>query len=462
MAALDPEVMRTFSLLALVVPTIAAACGQNDLPNPLLYLTTGEEKEAVTYDGVERFEIERIDASDDADRIVRAEALPKTLDLGAAGEYRFRARAFDVNGVRVAAGGTLTLDLANLKGSSIPLFMARTDRASRPSGELELMAGAYPPAAVLNGTLVWVMRGGSDSMTTDSYSFALWQQNTPPDAFESIECPRSPCELANLVISGGIYAVAIAKKWAYAMDAAHYIGRELEAPDDLESWANVAGGRVLTGANETSLLVGPTRLEDATDYLVKFEDAAQTTVYRLNTPRAGASVLSEPDIGVVVAGGSDQGAGVEVLRPKKDTFASLDYPSDPVVGAALAVQNEHRLLRMGGLTPAGDPAPTVRIELECDGDCQLEPQPDLVVLARRAQGYYDADTGVTIVVGEDADGVTVAYRFDGQSLSTIDFPKASRHRQATALELPNQQLLLVGGLDPDTGDPVASLLAVAF
>jgi hypothetical protein len=246
------------------------------------------------------------------------------------------------------------------------------------------------------------------------------------------------------------------------MDTANYVGQPFEAPDELESWGNVAGGRVLPGENETALLVGPTRLEDATDCLVEFEDAAQTTVYRLNTPRAGASVLSEPDWGVVVAGGSAQGAGVEVLRPRRDKFVSLDYPSDPVVGAALAVQDEHRLLRMGGLTSTGEPAPTVRIDLECDKNCELEARPELVVAARRAQGYYDADTGVTIVVGEDADGLTVAYRFDGQSLSTIDFPKAYQRKHATALELPNQQLLLLGGLDPDTSDAVASLLSVSF
>jgi hypothetical protein len=455
--------MRTRSLFAFALPTMASACGQNDLPNPVLHFTTGGEKETVTYRGVERFDIERIDASDDADRILGFDELPETVDLGADGEYSFRAKAFDANGLRVAAGRTLTLDLANLKGSSIPLFMARTDRVSRPSGELELTPGSHPPAAVLNRTLVWVMRSGSKWLTTDSYSVALWQQNTPPDAFQSIECLQSPCELTNLVVSGRIYAVAIAKTWAYAMNTADYVGVELDAPADLESWGNVAGGRVLTGENETALLVGATRFEEPTDYLVEFEDAAQTTVYRLNTPRAGAAVLFEPDFGVVVAGGSAGGVGVEVLRPKKDRFVSLDYPSDSVVGAALAVQDGHRLLRMGGLTSTGEPAPTVRIDLDCEKDCELEAKPELTLqAAQSAQGYYDADTGVTLVVGEDSEGLTVAYRFDGTSLSTIEFPKAQMRKHATALELPSQQLLLLGGLDPETGDPMASLSAVSF
>jgi hypothetical protein len=454
--------MRICSLPAFALPMMAMACGQSDLPNPVLYFTTGEEKEAVTYDGVERFEIERIDASDDADRILRADTLPETLDLGATGTYRFRARGFDQNRVRVAAGRTLTLDLDNLMGGSIPLFMARTDRASRPSEELVLTPGSYPPAAVLSGTLVWVMRGGSDSITTDSYSFALWRQNTPPDAFQSIECPRSPCELTNLVVSGGVYAVAIAQEWALAMNTATYRGDEFEAPDDLQSWGNVAGGRVLPGQNETALLVGATRLDGPTDYVVEFEDGVETTVYRLNSPRAGASVLFEPEIGVVVVGGSAEGAGVEVLRPNKERFVALDYPSDPVVGAALAVQDEHRLVRMGGLTSAGDPAPTVRIDLECEKDCELEAKPDLVVPARNAQGYYDGDTGVTIVVGEDPEGVMVAYRFDGESLSAVEVPKAQKRKHATVVELPTQQLLMLGGVDPDSGDPMATLSAVSF
>lgn len=454
--------MRRCSLCALPGIVIATACGAEDLPNARLYFTTGEEKEAVTYKGVARFDVERIDASGDADRISRDAELPEAVDLGAEGAYDYRARGFDDEGRYVAAGRTLRLLLSALEGSSIPLFMARTDRASRPSGELALVPGVYPPAAVLRGGLVWVMNGGEESIETDSYSFAVWRQNTPPGGFKSITCPQSPCELTNLVVSGGVYAVALSSHWAFAMDTSKFLGVDFPAPDDLESWGNVAGGRVLPGENQTALLAGAARFEAPTDYWVLFEDAAQTTVFRSNTPRAGASVLFEPAFGIVVAGGSAEGPGVEVRAPNEEKFTSLDYPSDSVVGAALAVEDDEHILRMGGATSEGEPAPTVRIDLECQADCELEAVPELDVAAHRAHGYYDADTGVTLIVGEDSDGVMVAYRFDGEALSTIAFPEAQKRKRATTVELPNQQLMFVGGLDIEDEDPMTTLSVVSF
>jgi hypothetical protein len=221
---------------------------------------------------------------------------------------------------------------------------------------------------------------------------------------------------------------------------------------------------VLPGDSYTALLAGPTRLEKPTTTVIGFDSGAGATVYNTLQARAGAALLAEDAFGVVIAGGSAEGAGLERLDLDEGDFVKVPYPADPVVGAALVMEDETHLLRVGGVTPEGEDAPTVRIDMECEDDCTYEAVTGLDLSLRNAQSYYDPITEETLLVGEKPEtGLTQVYRYGQTAFTEITFPKAQRRVRALALELPNQQLGLVGGTDPnDEDDSRTSVSVVAF
>ncbi|MGC4070035.1 MAG: hypothetical protein QM784_36345 [Polyangiaceae bacterium] len=443
------------------VASFAFACSSTKYPNAMLTFTQGQEDD--TFDGVEEFEIRRVHG-EKSEKLLRAKELPESIDLGKTGVYQYVGIGFDADGNRIAEGRTLYASPGDLVGAEIPMFFARTDRATRPSGAFALSPKQNPLAAVFGDSHVWLFDDSSeDTMETDTYTISYWEQSTPPTAYESIACTKVPCNLRNLMVVGSVNAVVIAEKWAFFISGTNQWGSKYELPDDLDAWTDVTGGRVLPGGNSSAILFGPTRLDEATDKILALDGYASPTVFSLKTKRAGAAVAFEDGVGMVLVGGSAEGAGVEQMRSDDDAFVELPYPADPVVGAALVVEDETHLLRMGGLTPDGTAAPTVRIDLECTENCAYEPVADLNVELRTAQSYFDPITSHTLVVGEDADGVTEVYRyFDGQMI-TVEIPTEQKRVHALALELPNQQLGLIGGTEPgDESQSRSALSVIAF
>lgn len=451
---------RTFPLLLVASSVLWLACSSSEYPNPILTFNMGQEDD--TYDGVKRFEVERVDTDFKSERILRDSELPESIDMGdGANYYQYVGTGYDADDNRLAVGRTLYASAVNLLGSEVPMFFARTDRATRPDGNFVLEPMQNPVAAVLAGSLVWYMNGTDDQIKTDSYNVAYWGQADPLSQYQTIDCPKSPCNLKNLVIVGGIYALAIAEKWALFINAQESYASTYKVPDDLTSWGDVAGGRVIPGNKDTAMLAGPTRLEKPTTALVAFDSGTGAEVFHLNQARAGAALIAEELPGLVLSGGSSSGAGVERLDADTGKFVELPYPADPVVGAALVMEDETHLIRVGGTTSDGADAPTVRIDLECDADCAYVAVTGLDLSLRNALSFFDPVTQQTLVVGEHAEtGVTQVYRYGQTKFTEITFPKAQQRVRALALRLPNQQLGLIGGTNPSNEEESRTAISV--
>jgi hypothetical protein len=326
-----------------------------------------------------------------------------------------------------------------------------------------------PVAGILSGRYIWYLDDSSnDTLKTDSYSFAYWEHVDPPTVYQSIACIKVPCNVRNLMVVGSAYALVIADKWAMGINTLTDYAASFSLPSGMSAWSEIAGGRSLPGPSDDGsvILVGPVRQGAATKSVLSMgvdssTDAVIESYMEINSARAGAALIYEKDVGIVIAGGSSDtaSAGVERfdLGAQSKGFVNLPYPADPVVGATMVMEDSTHVLRVGGLNTDGSSAPTVRIDLECTANCAYEEVPTLDLALQNVQSFYDAGTDETLVVGEDiatdataqtVAGQTRVYRYKSGGFVAITIPAAQQRVHALPLELPNQQLALVGGTDP--------------
>lgn len=449
------------------LPLLALSCSTTEYPDAVLVFDSGQEKD--TFDDATRYEIYRFESGTGVSkRLLRDDSLPDSLSIGHSGTYQFVGTAFDKDGNRVAVGRTLFATPGNLLGAEIPMFFARTDKASRPLGSFLGKPMQDPVASVFSGNFVWFFDDSAGGqLKTDAYSLGSWEHYTPPDQYATITCPKDPCDLQNVIVVGNVYALLFGADWAMFVDTLQSSAQNYVLPKGISKWSEVVGGRVMPGEAGTAALIGPARQEGATKTILALDSGGIATVYKTHTARAGAATLSESPYGLVIVGGSADGAGVELLRFDGDTLASklveIPYPADPVTGAALVMEDDTHLLRVGGLTEDGSPAPTVRIDIECSENCALEPVAALDLALNRAESFYDPVTEETLVVGQTAEGLTQVYRYRASGFLQVTIPKNQARVKALALELPNQQLALVGGTDPaDAAVSRTALSVIAF
>jgi hypothetical protein len=451
--------MRHFNLLALPIATLLAGCNDTPMPNGQLYFTPGQETSALG--DIDHFTVERLDSKNNSVLLYTGATLPTTVDMGLSGNYRFRATGFDANEVVLARGESLAQDVGALSGGEIPIFVARTTRTSQAEDHFTVAPGAHPKVALLSPANLWMWTNNvsTDYISTDGYNYAYWQHVTPKGTvdFSTINCPVTPCAWSNLVMVGGYFAIAIADEWAILVDEYNEESWDYEDIPELGSFGNIAGGRVMAGASGTAFLVGAARTGSPTAYTVLFDNLAYPYVKLLSTPRAGAATVFEASVGLVVAGGSSAGSGVERILPGGTAFVAVNYPADPVTGAALVVLDETHVLRVGGKNADATPADTVSIDVACGADtCAAEPLVGQSVPIVAAQSFFDSESGDSLIVGEDDSGLTIIYRYTKATgtFSPIEIPDNQQRVHATPIELPARQVALIGGTNPT--DPTSS------
>jgi hypothetical protein len=455
-----------FGSSALLSALFALSCSSSTYPNPVLTFNSGQESD--TFNDVDHYVIERVDANSNTKELLNTKKLPKTFDMGNTGTYAFVGTAYDSDGKVVAVGRTLMAAPGEILGAEVPMFFARTDRATRPNGSFANALKQNPVAAIYSYNYVWFFDDSSgNNIKTDAYSVAVWEQYSPPTQYSSIACAHVPCALKNVIVMGGVYVLVIGSDWALFIDTVQSLGVEFKLPTELTAWSDITGGRVLPGGDSSALFVGGTRPTNPTKAILGFSKVGNYSYLSTNTARAGAALLYEQDFGIVLVGGSSDGAGVERMAfgssGLADSFSDVPYPADPVVGAALVMEDKTHLLRVGGKNTDGSKAPTVRIDMGCTQNCAYEPVPALDVELYNAQSYYDVVTGETLVAGENTTGLTEVYRYVSSGFVAIDFPDAQKRINALALELPNHQLAVIGGTDPqDSTASRTALSVVAF
>lgn len=457
--------MRISLFPTLAFLLFASACADTEAPNAKLAFMVTED--ASLREGVKSYRVDRINRSGKATKVFAGSELPAELDMGRSGEYKFRASGLDASGNPLLRGETLIQEVSSLIGAQVPLMLARTDRLTQANSRLEIAPGPYPKAAILGSTALWVWTNQTaDVITTDGYNVAYWTRVAPGSGdadFSKVECLTTPCTLKNLLIVGGFYALAITDTWALLIDEYYGTKEEVPLPTGLSGFSDVAGGTVFAGASASALLVGATRPSPMSAQTLLVDSSIGMSVLTQSVPRAGAAALFEADVGLVVVGGSATGVGVERVAPGGAAFTVLNYPADPVTGAALVRHDATRVLRIGGKNPDNTPAASVMLDVTCaTPTCEAVPVPSLNLDIGGGQSFYDNETGDSILVGEDALGAAIVYRYSpaSSSLTPITVPAGQQRIHATPIELPNRTVAMIGGTLPDNPTSSRSIISV--
>ncbi|MEO6601004.1 MAG: hypothetical protein ABIQ16_14080, partial [Polyangiaceae bacterium] len=229
-------------------------------------------------------------------------------------------------------------------------------------------------------------------------------------------------------------------------------------PAGLRSFGDIAGGKTLVASDGTIYIVGATRTEgDPTNAIVQIDTAGVLHTLLLKTARLGAAATLVED-SLLVAGGSADGAGAELLPVSATTFNELELPADDTTGASLVELTSASALLAGGYDASGAPSPTRSIDLGCSRKCSTTQFPKASLSIGRASAFRLADN-VALIVGETDDEETHAYLLDasGDEATLTEQALRTPRSQASATPLPNGQVAIVGGTELATGNPALSL-----
>jgi len=331
---------------------------------------------------------------------------------------------------------------SSFEGATYPLFISRTDRFSRPPGALPSAPGAAPLLASVEGRylLAQVPADGA-TMRFAVYDFLAW---TSPTDVLSFDCPNSPCGLLGLVASGS-YLLALGDGWARWVSVYDGSEAEVSLPDGLESLAPLLQGRQLVASSLHSFLVASAGTEAAQSAVLELYSTGDLLAYQQKTKRRAAATQWVEGTGLVVAGGSDTGSGLEVLAPEATAFVSVPYPPDATEGAGLVPLADGRLLRAGGTTDGTTPAESVIVDPTCTANCVPENHPAGALPLLSVTASLGSEPA--LFVGVDEDGATKGYLLRDDQW--VEAPLREARLGASALVAPTGHLCVAGGKDAD-------------
>ncbi|MDC0681902.1 hypothetical protein [Sorangium atrum] len=405
----------------------------------------------------------------EGDVTVSAAAAPGgELDFGeipAQRAYTFEVRGLDAGGATVVRGRSAAgIYLAALTGDVLPLFAQRTGRWARPPGELAASRVGAPGAALAERYLV--LTGGAaaggaaagdvDPARLDAYDLATWGGSASSGAL-----PRAA---RSLVVRGDLL-LTLDDEGATWTDLAAGQSAEASLPEGLGSFAEVAGGRTIEASDGRSFVVGATRSgaaagapgEPSDKVLVVGADGA-LSVAKLRHARAGAAAVWVEGLGLVVAGGSADGAGLEVLGDGATAFSPRPFPPDPSEGAGAAVTGPGEIALVGGVQ-GGAAAPTRRLAPGCAVTCAaVEVEGAALTAALGGVAAFALPGGRILAVGSEAgeDGLTRSFIVDVAAAQVEELPLREPRRGAAVVPAPNGTLAVLGGIHAD-GTPALTI-----
>ena len=439
---------RAASVLLLLA---SAGCGQDLLAPGRAELVTGHEKDTWTAKPAPIHVVvdKLLSSSGDKVSIASGDAPLSSFSLGTGAQGVYRVTARDKDQVVRVEGWSVAIDPAAVAAHTLPLFVQRSDEFARPPGFLGTDQGTAPPAAVFGAR--HLLLGGASQGTEivlDGYDLGLW---TADSTTTTIACPSKPCHFRSLAVVGSV-ALGVGDDWAVWYDVDAGESGKAPLPDGLASFADIAGGQTVTAPDGSAYIVGATRADPPTASVLRIDADKTLHALSLVTPRAGAAAAWVEGRGLVVAGGSAQGAGVELAAADATAFEAVGYAADPTTGAALAVLDGSSVLRVGGHDAQGNAAATVSLALGCKNTCTAAARGNPVPLDAARAFHFDA--GDVLVMGTDKSGMTGAIRLTGNAQSPVQLREP--RKGATALLAPTGQVAVVGGVHAD-GTPVHSV-----
>lgn len=448
--------MRSFVFVASAALALTSCQSAAEMA---LDITAGQETDAFTADPA----VTTIDiavSSLDGSVNVQASTTPGgTFDLGDIPidqSISVEVTGSDAGGNTVMRGRSLAgLPLQGITGD-LPIFIQRTNAFARPpDGLAQTHVGGV--AATLGERYLLLTGGSAASSATDSPDMAQ------ADAYDVLSLSGASSSTpfsrtAKSIISLGDVLLLVGDDGASWVDYAQGVEYDAALPDGLTSFGDVAGAVAIAGSDDTAFLVGGTRRDgDPSSAVLAVAADGTLTAFQTGTPRLGAAALWIDTVGLVVAGGSADGPGVEVLAGGATTFAPRGYAPDPTTFAGAVTDGAVGLVLLGGVNAGAAALPRL-IDPACISACAAKeiPEaafPDTLV---RVTAYALGGTKV-IAVGDEAEGEGLTRTFIVDLTGGVtELPLREPRRGAVPLPTPLGTLALLGGEHPD-GTPATSV-----
>jgi hypothetical protein len=380
--------------------------------------------------------------------LVPAQALSQTgqttIDMGNLDEsdtYAIRFTGFGADGGTLVQGETLPIELGAIAASTLPVFVQRTGTLAQMPVQLPDSRTA-PLLGILGGEYIFEAGGTSEDAgtTTNLYDLIAYTPLADPPSFAYPPLSMALSDLQVLVIA--TVSGTTSGTW---LDTTTGDTTAATLPSGSSAtWDDVAGGLTVLADDGTEFIIGATRQTGAPTAAILVVSTSQTLSWAsLNTPRLGAAAGWAPAVGgLVVAGGSTTGAGVELLGEAATLASNLSYATDPSTGGGLDALDSSHMLYV-----AGSSAHIIDLkDLGCDASTCTEGTWDasLPVSLSFAQ-VFDIDTNSAFVVGESEDGGSLAYRVSSSAVEPIPFAVSPPPAHARGVRLPMGPIAVVGG-----------------
>jgi hypothetical protein len=461
----------------LLVPLcLAAACSSTD--NGTVQILITDPATFTAPPAVTTLTVLAVDTTGDAPTTLVANAplSATTIDLGSQNENNVDSIEVTgaANGVEVVGGSTLPVQLGELAGLSLPIFVQRLGQlvalppvAPAPQPD----ARQAPVVAEFEGQYLFIGGGTDASLATtselyDFSQFALLPQ--PPTLVTASNAPLAPVSVAFV----GTVALLIDQSGAatYFDFSGTNPPTVVMPPVGDSSFGDVAGGATVIADDGTEFIVGATRTsgtEGTSSVLEINPNDTSNANYpngnmswlSLTASRQGASATWVTGFGLVVAGGSSTASGAELLALPPSTSTStttttptvangkeLPFSPDPSIGAGAASLGGSTVLLAGGVTPALQDAGVRQIDIGCTSACPVTtwvpalPEP---IMSAQAFALPSGGPPGFVVGNEPFTGVTHAFLLT--TTTATEVKTKVTHTNATATLSPVGSIVVVGG-----------------
>lgn len=431
---------RSALLRALPWALALAACGSD--PRGTLALSTGEETEVFSRQPApETLVVDAVDVeTGERTSLVRAPLPAERIDLGerdALSVVRVHVDAIDAEGRVLITGRSMPMQFGALGLATI--FVQRTGEFARMPGPVGDGREAPAVAGVI-GRFVFVSGGeGAPGGAAQTQLYDL-------GALSRLERPPALPVAPKTVASYGTRQLLIHDEGATWFELSDSSVEVAQAPDG-GAFAEVSGGAVIVTPDATTYVVGGARRAGgASARVLRVARDGALAFLSLTHARLGAAATWVEGRGLIVAGGSADTAGAELLAAGATRASALPFAPDATIGGAAAPLDGSRVLLVGGVDEAGAAAIPRVLDLGCASACAPiaweRAAPPIALVHAEA---FDLGAAETFLMGDDADGLSHAFRVREDTALPVPFKTPRRGARAVRVNPP--AIAVVGGAD---------------
>lgn len=414
---------------------LAVVGGCSGKPSGSIDVVTGAETDALTRaPAPTRLVVEAFGTDGKATRLGEVHLPAQTLDLAEQKQATIatiRVTARDDGDVILASGSSLLLTMGSIAGRTLPIFVQRVGELARMPSPLA-DAREEPMLTVLAGRYVLVTGGTDPTLSAQAslYDLMALAPLANPPSFPFVPASIAPVGTGTLLLD---------EHQAKVFDFSASTVADAALPSSGGSLAEIAGGPTVLAEDGTAYVVGPARRTGApTNKVLKIATDGTPSYVSLAAARLGAGATWLSGRGLVVVGGSDTAAGVEVLAPGATAAVPLGFPPDPRTWVAAPYD--------GAVVVLAGSGPPRSVDLGCASQCSPRPfstDPFSTDPGARVTELYMADATGVFAVARDSTGTTHALRLS--PTGATELPVKVPRKNARSVRLPTGAIALIGG-----------------